>query len=194
MVNLTVGSILHFMPDADICALNLYKDSEADYDSQPKLFTVKQFFRKSKYTNMGPSVGNTSNNLFFSEGYNYIADIFKDCDEKVLMIAEDHFFTNGKTLEELKNIEFDIAYAPWDSITNHGANGSILCVRPKRTFFPIPEVREPVEGVFQKWIDSQSVTKHRLSTRAAIDYKDDGFYSNDENEIRSTLKRLAIIR
>ncbi len=199
MVNLTARSIKHFLPDAEFNVLNLYKDTISDYDVQPKLFTGNIYSRQSKYTNLGPSIGNLANNLFFSEGYNIIADLYKGCDKKVLMICEDHFFTSGTTLRELRDTEFDLAYAPWDSygingnLETRGANGSILCVRPSKVKFPIPEIKSPVEGVMQEWIDGQSCKIHRLSTRKAIDYQGDGFYSNHAMEIQGALKQARIL-
>jgi hypothetical protein len=198
MVNLTARSIKHFLHDAEFNVLNLYKESVSEYDGQPPLFTGNVYSRQSKYTGMGSSVGNLANNLFFSEGYNIIADLYKGCDQKILMICEDHFFTTGATLRELRDTEFDLAVAPWDSygihrnIENRGVNGSLLCVRPTKVSFPIPEKKEPVEGVMQGWFDEQKCKKHRLSTRDAIDYKGDGFYSNSAKEIEEALTKVGI--
>ncbi len=192
MVNLTLKSVRRFMPNADVHVVSLFKNEASEYGREPVIEGVSHYYRPTRYHGMGSAVANDANGLFFTEGYNYIADIFKDCDEKVLMLAEDHFFTTGKTLKELQEKEFDVAYAPWDSETDKGANGSILCVRPKRAVFPIPEMRRPIEGLLQRWIDAQSGTKHRLSTRAALDYKGDGFYTNDVAAVGFALKEIGI--
>lgn len=118
---------------------------------------------------------------------------FKDCDEKVLILAEDHFFLTGDTLRELNEKEFDIAYAPWDSISDKGANGSLLCLRPNRIHSRVPEVRQPIEGLLMRWIEGQNVVKHGLSTRNQLDYKGDGFYTNSVDEVRNALQNAKIL-
>ncbi len=195
IVNLTARSLKHFIPDVDIAVMNLCKTSSSDYDSEVRFdFSPREvFYDKTKYHGMGSAVGNDANGLFFSEGYNFVLNRYRDCDEKVLILAEDHFFTTGTTLRELQEKDFDIAYAPWDSSESKGANGSLLCFRPKRIFSRVPEVREPIEGLLMRWIDGQNVRKHALSTRAQLDYKGDGFYTNSSGEIKAALQKANIL-
>lgn len=194
MVNLTARSIRHFIPNAELYCVSLYKKESVEYRLQPDLEipAEHQFFAKTKYHGMGSAVANAANGLFFSEGYNEILKRFENTSEKVLLLAEDHFFTSGTTLRELEEKEFDIAYAPWDSASDKGANGSILCVRPNRVL-PIPEQHIPIEGLLMRWIDSHSVVKHPLSTRTQLDYKGDGFYTNSELDVRLALIKAAIL-
>lgn len=202
IANLTIRSVRHFMPDAEFYSLNLYKKAANEYDSQPTLDVKAEniILHPSKYVDLGPSVGNKWNNLFFSEPYNLIYQHFKNSDEKILMIAEDHFFTNGLTLKELQEKDFDVAYAQWNGYSagvlhTHGVNGSILCVNPKRVaaMFPISEEKTSVEHVLRAAIDKiEKSRQHALSTRYGADYKGDGFYSNTEEEISEALKKVGI--
>lgn len=195
LANLTIRSIRHFIPDVRICVLCLCKENPYEYSglSPLTIFPEDIFFSKTKYYGLGPSVANPCNNLFFSEGYNLIYQRLKNEKDKLLMICEDHFFTNGHTLAELYDSSFDVAYAPWAA----GANGSILCVNLEEETthkaFPIPEDRTTVEHVLRGWIDAHFKKSHRLSTRSELDYKNDGFYSNDYNEIKSAVDRLTNI-
>lgn len=194
--NLTIASIRHFIPNAKIYCLCQYKDTIEEYNvlEELNLPLLNIFYAKSKYTNLGSSVANQYNNLFFTEGYNQIFEKFKDSQEPLLMLAEDHFFTNGKTLEELRGTDCDVAYAHW----NQGANGSILFVHPNATrqFFPIPEQYTTIEhslmDTFIKKFPQHRI--HRLTTRNEIDYKGDGLYSNDYNEIKQHIAQAGILK
>lgn len=189
VANLTIRSILHFRPNAEIHVLCLEAPGKT-YAGQEPLLTdpARVYYRPTKFFNMGPSVANQANNVFFSEGYNILYDILKDRDDKVLMLAEDHFFTTGQTLAELENEEFDAAYAPW----NTGANGSILCLRPKRVgrFFPISEERANVEGVLGWWV-KRIPNVRVITTRNELDYKGDGYYANTYDEIEPAVRVLT---
>lgn len=193
LCNLTSKSIKHFLPDADIRVLCMFKDTFLEYEKIEALIVPTVYYRRSRYTDLGPSVANQFNNLFFSEGYNYIWEMFHDYNGKLLMLAEDHFFTTGETLFELMNTNFDLAYAPWGA----GVNGSILCFNPfnVRQAFPIPEDRTTVEHTFMNWINNKcsGLKVHRISTRDCLDYRGDGLYSNDESEIRSALLKASIL-
>jgi hypothetical protein len=191
-VNLTAQSIKHFIPNAKVSCLNLYKDKIEDYKNQPFLNVDEIFYRKTKYDSKGRGgVANPDNSLFFAEGYNYIYEQYKFFDGKILMLAEDHFFTNGQTLNEFIHNDFDIAYAKWGD----GANGSILGLNlTKNIVFPIPErTIGGVEGVFQEDIVNKSKNSYCFSTRDGSDYKNDGFYSNDINEIKNSLIQHKIL-
>lgn len=188
VANLTIRSIRHFRPDAEIHVLCLTAPDK-DYSTQEPLLVdeAHTHYRPTKFFNMGPSVANQSNNVFFSEGYNILYSILKDVDDKVLLLAEDHFFTTGATIAELEGAEFNVAYAPW----NTGANGSILGVRPARlkSRFPISEARECVEKILGNWAMSIPAC-HVISTRNELDYKGDGFYANTYDEIIPTIIKL----
>ncbi len=202
IANLTIRSVRHFMPDAIFYSLNLYKNSYLDYDSQPPLDIPNSriIHHPSKYVDLGPSVGNQWNNLFFSEAYNIIQRCFRNLDEKILILAEDHFFTNGKTLTELQIRDFDVAFAVWNGydqghLISEGANGSMLCINPKKTeaMFPISEEKTTVEHVLREAINKiDKKRQYQVSTRDGIDYKGDGFYSNSKEEIEQALKEAGI--
>lgn len=196
--NLTIRSVKHFMSDAEIYAMSLYVKTPEEYRAQPALDVLKenQFFMPTKYFNLGPSVGNSVNNLFFSEPYNFIFKVFEHSNEKILMLAEDHFFTTGQTLKELAEQDFDVGYAKWDGSGDEGANGSMLCIVPSKVgkMFPIPESRTTVEHVLLGAIKNVPIERrYSVSTRDAIDYKDDGFYTNSVMEIETALKLKGIV-
>lgn len=189
VANLTIRSIRHFRPDAEIHVLCLQAPDKS-YEGQETLLVDAScvHYRPTKFFNMGASVANQANNVFFSEGFNILYDILKDRDDKVLLLAEDHFFTTGSTIAELEDTEFDVAYAPW----NTGANGSILCVRPTHmaSLFPIPEIRANVEGVFGDWVKG-TPNRHPISTRNELDYRGDGYYANTYEEIEPAIRKLT---
>ena len=114
-VNLTVKSIRHFVPNAKIVCLNLYKRRANEYKNHSFFGINDLFYRRSKYDSKGlGGWGNDQNSLFFSEGYNYIYDYFKHIKKmKILILAEDHFFTNGQTIKEFIDQDFDIASGVW---------------------------------------------------------------------------------
>lgn len=188
VANLTIRSIRHFRPDAEIHVLCLEAPGKSYADQEPLVGATQTHYRPTKFFNMGPSVANQDNNVFFSEGFNLLYDILKDRDGLVLLLAEDHFFTTGATIGELEGGSFDVAYAGW----NTGANGSILCVRPSVIGhrFPIPEIRANVEGVFGDWVRSIE-NRHQLSTRNEIDYRGDGYYANTYEEIEPAITKLT---
>jgi hypothetical protein len=84
--------------------------------------------------------------------------------------------------------DFAVAFAPW----NTGANGSILCVKPKlvASHFPISEEKNTVEkilGDFCYRINGQ----HKITTRVELDYKGDGFYTNNWEDIKNAVDKLT---
>ncbi len=197
--NLTIASIQHFRPDADIYCLCQYKEKAVEYDGLEPLNLpfFKIFYAKSKYTNLGASVANKYNNLFFTEGYNQIFDFIQreheNKDEKILMLAEDHFFTNGNTLTELEGTDCDVAFAGWGS----GANGSILYVNPVNTkhLFPMPERHDSIEHTLMADFINRvpKERRHQLTTRNELDYRGDGLYSNNYDEIKAEMTKAGIL-
>lgn len=193
VANLTIKSIRHFMPDVYIGIVNLYKNTFCDYNGFDRIIGAdSEFYYKTKYHSIGKSVGNTNNCLFFTETFNFMYEKYRDYDEKILVLAEDHFFTTGQTLKELNEVDFDVAYAKWAD----GANGSLLCFNPLKShrMFPIPEQKCPVEHILIEAI--RKVDKHRIypvSTRDGIDYKGDGIYANSVNEIKPILQQKGIL-
>lgn len=194
IVNLTVKSIKYFVPDADIYCLNLYHDA-CGYGHLELLDIPEEnvLYKKTKYHGLGPAYGSKINNLFFSEGYNHIYEAFQDFDDKLLMLAEDHFFTTGETLKELIDKDFDVAYCGWDANTT--MNGSLCCIVPSLVshIFPVPERRDIVETTFKTDIVDKAKNPHLLSTRDGENYKGDGKYSNDYEEIKKYLARASIV-
>ncbi len=202
--NLTIASIRHFRPDADIYCLCQYKEKASEYDAlEPlNLPLFKIFYRQSKYTNLGPSKANQYNNLFFTEGYNQIFDFVQkeheNKNESMLLLAEDHFFTTGNTLNELDNIDCDVAYGSWDAENSSGANGSILYFLPEvaKYFFPIHEQHTTIEkslkdSFIRKFNEKRA---HRITTRNELNYGGDGKYSNDYEEIKGELIKAGILK
>lgn len=194
-VNLTAKSIRHFIPDAKIVCLNLYKKTMEEYKNQGFLEVDEIFYQQSKYDSKGRGgVGNVENSLFWAEGFNLIYEKYKHLSSKVLILGEDHFFTNGKTIKEFIENDFDIAWAKW-GCGGEGVNGSILGVDlGKNTIFPIPErVVDGCESVFRDDIMKKAKNPYCFSTRDGEDYKGDGIYTNDLEEIKKSLISNKII-
>lgn len=192
-VNLTIKSIRHFIPDAKIACLNLYKNKIEEYAEYSFINADEVFYKQTKYNSNGRGgAGNPQNSLFFFEGYNFIYEKYKYSNNKILMLAEDHFFTNGQTLDEFIKNNFDIAYAKWGD----GANGSIIGIdlNKNKDFFPILEIEEGgVEGLLKNQIINKSINPYCFTTRDSENYMNDGKYSNDIEEIRNILKNSKIL-
>jgi hypothetical protein len=211
MVNLTATSIRHFLPDIKIYCITLYKqDYSIEYINQEPLHNyIEEVRSPTKYispidihdsTQYGTTSGfaNPCNGMYFCEGYNLIYSLFKDINEPVLILGEDHFFTSGQTLYELMAFDYDVAYGDWDSWPGHlRANGSILCIVPSKVkdIFPIPEVVGSVEDQVGSFI-LQHIHEdklHKLSTRKALNYYNDGCYTNSSEEMINKMKGVGIL-
>ncbi|MEI6388152.1 MAG: hypothetical protein WCQ50_16110 [Spirochaetota bacterium] len=211
MVNLTAQSVKHFLPNADIHCLTLYKQSMDEYASQePLLPFIKEFTAQTKYvsnknvydgTNSAEISGfaHPDNGSFFAEGYNIIFEKFRDSDQKLLMLAEDHFFTTGQTLREVVEIDWDAAYAGWQDWGDYrNVNGSILAIVPSKVghLFPVSEqTNYMVEWTY--WhgliarLDRSRV--HEFTTRREGDYKGDGFCTNSSDIMLEKMKEAGIL-
>jgi hypothetical protein len=214
MVNLSARSVKHFVPDAKIYVLNLYKHSPDDYKNQELLnpFLVDVFaYYKTKFVNESNDVqdhvdttktsgyGNPDNGAYFAEGFNLIYDRFRNHVGKLLMLTEDHFFTTGETLREIITNDSPIMFGQGDG-NIFAANGSILCINPThpdvKNKFPLPEVRNySVEMLLLQHLLAPLSNKdlaHPLSTRKWIDYCGDGIYTNSSEEIEQELIKAGI--
>lgn len=136
---------------------------------------------------------NSINTLFFSEGYNVVYDNFKNYDGKILCINEDQFFTTGKTIEDLKQNDFDLAWANWNWPTEYTVNGSILCFVPNRcnSLFPLPELPVFVDSCYYEFIVTRQ-PKHKLNLykmkyRNGENYFGDGIRTNSYNDMLNHL-------
>lgn len=197
--NLTIASIKYFIKDADIYVVNRFlinsNKNKEKYNELEKL-NIKEdhiFYDETKLENTGTSYYSSNNGALFSEGYNLAYEHFKDLDDKLLMLCEDHFFTNGSTLAELEKEDFIFAYAPTES----EINGSILCINPikMKNYFPIPIVYgDTVERFFRNhFLTGETGKFHILSTRKVWDYCRDGFCVNDEKIIALHLIKAGIL-
>ncbi len=207
MVNLSAKSIKHFLPKASIYCVSLYKESYEEYDNQEPLDNyICKIAAQTKYVNKNPDAvhdhvdttktsgyAHPDNGLWFSEGYNIIYNIFKDYNEPVVMISEDHFFTSGAVLREIVENEYDIAYASGDRDVN--ANGSLLVINPQKVkhLFPLPEVRLPIEALLEQHLVTQVPNRYSIKHRKWIDYCGDGIYTNSSEDMIREMKAAGII-
>jgi hypothetical protein len=209
-VNLTARSIRHFIPDAEIYCVSFYKRDPSEYDSQePLLDFITEFRQQTKYVNpidkptdhedttQTSGYANPDNAKYFAEGYNAIWKTFRYTDDKVVMLAEDHFFTTGATLRELEENEFVLAYAPWDHPSELDANGSILCMNLMHldSLFPIPEEGHMIEHrIWHSVVNNvREDRRYKIKNRRRIDYHGDGMYTNSSVEIENELKKAGIL-
>lgn len=221
--NLSIKSVRHFMPKAKIVVCNLYNNDKSEYDQQEKIVDADEvFYLKTKYpkTNDIPldasinsekdkkgryitsGYRNPNNSNFFTEGFNICYEYFINEHDKVIVLAEDHYFTNGETLKELNNNDWDFAFAPFG---NHSSwiNASILGFIPSKysSVFPLPEctkvypdyyVERHLSDVLFKKIDP-SLKKYLIRNRKTLDYMGDGQYTNSSDVIEQHLKEAGII-
>lgn len=212
---LSIQSVKHFFPNIKICCLNLYDESADEYlynfEKELQLFKkleVKLFFEKKKWNFLKETSakGSPNNGYYFTEGINKIQSITKD-EEKVLIIDEDSFFTNGKTIEFLLNSNFDFAWADWECIENPltyehkpkmSINGSIIAINSKKLnhLFPIVEKREYIEfllgfELYEKCLNEE-LSLVKIPTRLNQNFCGDGVWTNEIEVIKSELQKANI--
>lgn len=213
MVNLSAHSVRYFLPNARIYCLTLYKQSMDEYADQDPLDSyIEEWTAQTKW-NSGIDIhdhienGKCSgyahplNGCFFTEGYNFIYDRFSNLSEKVLMLAEDHYFTTGDTLREVIKEEWDACWCGWDGDNPEIANASFLGVRPTvvAPFFPLTEApgmveyRIGAEFIHRIQISGHPAKTHQLSTRHSIDYHGDGRCVNSSELIRQHMEESGLL-
>lgn len=209
-VNLTARSIRHFMPDAKIYCVSFYKYDPSEYDSQePLLDFIEEVRVATQYVNstgkptdhtdttQTSGYANPDNSKYFAEGYNQIWKVLRGTDDKVLMLAEDHFFTTGATLKELEEHQYSLAYAPWDHPSELDANASIICMNLAHldALFPIPEEGHMIEHRIWESIVNRVNEEYRykIKNRRRINYFGDGMYTNSSEEIENELRKANIL-
>ncbi len=211
------------MPDAKIVVCNLYNNSESEYNDHEKISGADDLFylqtkypktnslpldasihdekdRKGRYITSG--FRNSNNPNFFTEGFNIGYEYFKDEKSKVLMLAEDHYFTNGKTLKELNDNEWDFAYAQL-GLKPHWMNASIIGFIPSKYYniFPLNVYAHLYDSFYiERHLDNvlfskldKSFKKYIIQNRKDFDYKGDGQYTNSSDVIELDLKKVGII-
>ena len=211
MVNLSVKSVRHFLPDAKFHCLSLYKENQDEYnDQEPLSPEITNFYRQTKHvfntgrplddvSDMTSGYSHPENAKVFSEGFNYIHEEFKTTNEKLLILTEDHFFTTGEVIKELIDHDFDFAYGIWGRDID--ANASILCLRPAALteIFPISEtVTHPWQEV-ERHLGNNITTKvaedrrYIIKNRWHSDYFGDGIYTNSSETMLKKLIEANIV-
>lgn len=214
MVNLTAKSVKHFDKEAYICVISLYKHDISEYANQEPLDRTlidSWVAAPTKWVSPGGNAnihdstvygttsgfGNPLNGPFFVEGYNLSVEYFGDYTDKLIILAEDHFFTSGSTIKELKNTDWDAAYASAFTPDARTANGAILGIVPSKVkdLFPIPEIPTSIENLLGEGLLMRIPQDrvHKLSTREWIDYKGDGIYTNSSAEMEAHMKAAGIL-
>jgi hypothetical protein len=222
-LNLTVKSIRHFIPDADIRCLCFYDNHESEYNSLDKIENVNHiFYEKTQLKNNTDTNPETNNNeitsgspgkrnlQIFTEGYNSIFNKVRGVDEKVLLLAEDHFFTTGETLRILSQSNYDLAYAQFgtgirENKNKKGSyypNASILSFVPNSIehLFPLPmTVRNDndwggaIESHLRSCLIDKIENKLLIRTRQHHNYHGDGVLTNNYKVIEKMLKESKIL-
>lgn len=194
-LSLSIKSAIHFVGSENVFCVDIYPEERYSEEGYKKIPLPKEqiFSRKTKYHGGDSSV----NCQFFSEGHNFAYEAFKDYNGKVLSINEDHFFTNGETIKELKNESFDLAWANWVWPDLNSVNGSFLCFVPYKCsqLFPLPEKPEFVDKFYYNHIingnKDRNLVLYKVKNREGEDYKGDGIRTNDFgtaiNYIKQTL-------
>lgn len=195
MVNLSARSIKHFLPRADIHCITLFKeDYHSEYNEQEQLSdNIINIIAKTKHTNRGDNHSFSGNGSEYSEGYNIAYNIFKYHNEPVVLITEDHFFTNGSVLKEIVENRYDLAYAPGDRDTN--ASGSLLVINPQKVshLFPIPSNPIPVESLLEQHLITKVDNRYQIQNRKHMDYCGDGIHTNNVEDMIRELKAVGIV-
>ena len=183
-LNLAIKTTKKFIPEASIFCVDMYTEN---YDetmmsliplNKNNIFPIKTKYivkNKDDVESWRPY-----NCLFFSEGYNVIYELFKNYDGKLFACNEDQFFTNGNTIRELRENEFDLAWANWCWPDENTVNAGILCFNPSTcaSLFPMPEEHTHVDRrLYQHIMEIQKqhgLRYYKMKNRIADDYKGDG--------------------
>jgi hypothetical protein len=203
--SLTAKSVRHF-GDYKVYLINVYKDSIDRTDLDDSLFDGIFDF-KAKYDH-GPGFGNPANGCYFTEGINHAFNCFRESDEKVVVLDEDHFFTNGATIKELEENEYDYAWAHWASPDPHplDVNAAIVSFRPKKFegtgLFPLPERIQFVETLLRtellqripsNLLVYKMVNRNYEVHNGGAKYYGDGIFTNDYSVVESHMRNAGII-
>lgn len=154
---------------------------------------------KGKY-NLGSGMESKVNGFYFAEGINLIMHYFKELNDKIVILDEDHYFSNGNTIKELELNNYDLAWAHWPSPYGHPEDvaANILSVNPRsvKHLFPLPEKLEYIEKTLREELLSKiDQTKiYKIKNRNYINYFGDGHFTNNVDEIESSLKSAGILK
>jgi len=197
--SLTATSIKYFGKHHKVVLLNIYKDN-IDQDGLDLSKFDEIFNFKAKY-DFGPGEGSPANGFYFTEGINHAQRLFSNIDDKIVVLDEDHFFTNGATIKELEENEYDLAWAFWIAPPPESENtvsGAIISFRPKKVniLFPLPERMQYIEHLLkEEFLEKlpNDLISYKMKNRNHGDYNGDGFFTNDHREIYNSLKNNNII-
>lgn len=220
--NLVAISVKHFIPNAKIYLFNFYDERKNINIEQLEQTLYQDIINiPSKYVlgQLNSDCSNARNNgLYYTEYYNLVYKYFQNLNGKVLLLDDNHFFTNGNTLKEILDNNFDIAWAFYSGVPpklngeyltlSHRSlievycggyvNGSILCINPIKfknlNIFPLPEYREYIETILtEKLINNNNLVKYQIKNRYDGDYFNDGIYTNDPNEMKHMMIECGIL-
>ncbi len=177
-LNHSIRSAKFFFKEDDIYCVDFYSSDSynaENYDKIP-LDKSKIFTQKTKYN----KYVHEWNSQVFSEGHNVIYELFKNYTGKILSVNEDQFFTTGDTIRDLKENDFDLAWANWYWPSNNTVNASVVCFKPTTCgdLFPFPENKEPVDDLYYRHIvasqPEHGLSLYKMRFRVGNDYKGDG--------------------
>jgi len=197
--SLTAKSIKYFGEHHKVYLLNIFKDS-IDLEDIDKTVFDGIFNFKAKY-DLGSGDGSPVNGFYFTEGINHAQACFKDTEEKIVVLDEDHFFTTGKQIKDLEENEYDLAWAYWMAPPPQSSidvSGAIISFRPKRveSLFPLPERLQFIEHLLkQEFLEKlpSHLKSYKMKFRNHGDYFGDGKFTNDWKVIDYELRRVGIL-
>lgn len=218
--NLVAISVKHFIPNAKIYLFNFYderKDINIEHLDQNLYQDIINIPSKYVLGQLNSDCSNARNNgLYYTEYYNLVYKYFQNLNSKVLLLDDNHFFTNGNTLKEILDNDFDIAWTFYSGVPpklngeyltlphkslkevycGGYVNGSILCINPikLKNIFPLPEYREYIEIILtEKLINNNNLVKYQIKNRYDGDYFNDGIYTNDSKEMKHMMIEYGIL-
>jgi len=198
---LSIASVRHFMPAADLHCLLMFEESTGECDAVAAAVSelgATVHFAPLKHRTTGPGAFSKANGLYFSEYLNYFSQIFSG-ETKVLAMDEDNYFTTGETLRWMESTQFDLAWARWHCVEGWGVNASILGLNFSRLapIFPVPERMEYIETLLQRELYDRAAAVgadiKEIPTRNNHDYFGDGSWTNDVERIKGDLIAAGII-
>lgn len=206
---LSMRSLRHFLPYADLFCLCLYDESESEYDSlvgEMQSLNAKPLFSKKSHRDKGDSLADEGYHVI--EYVNKIQSLFPNRD-RVVILDETNYFMTGETLRTLMDNPWDLCYG--FTFANNLSHQYIPRL-PKQTMshktiainmakfrhlFPLPEVPEDPKIILGYYlIETAREMKSKiieLRTRNHLYWEGDGTWTENIGEMRGNLMKAGII-
>lgn len=208
-VLLSIRSLRHFMPFVNVACLNLYDESQSEYDEYTGAFEdlrTNTLFFKKKHADKDCSLSGMG--FHVAEYVNRIHRLFPKR-ERVVIMDESNYFLTGETLRFLMDNPWDLCYGftfannlsheyiPRLPLQTMSHRTIAINMAKFRHIFPLPEVPEDPAIILGYWLIETArrgkMKIHELRTRNHTNYEGDGTFTDNIEEMRERMKVAGII-